>query len=123
MSTEKTEQENLLPCPFCGCRNIHVSADHNTGYKAIGVHFCYCTNPECLSRVFQPDNSREAAIKAWNNRNDGIAYENVFDAIYSETEQAQKIVELLARVEDLERKLHSGGCPMYDPEKKVCIME
>ena len=58
----------LLPCPFCGCTDIEISADHNSGYKTIGVHFCYCTNNACRARVFQDGDSRQQAIEAWNTR-------------------------------------------------------
>lgn len=56
---------DLLPCPFCGSRNVGIVAishDHNINFHSLSVE---CANCEIMNSSFF--NAQEAA-DAWNKR-------------------------------------------------------
>jgi Lar family restriction alleviation protein len=52
----------LLPCPFCGCTNIKVSADKKTNENG----HVWCDNDDCEAGMY--GDTREEAIVRWNKR-------------------------------------------------------
>ena len=62
------DEQNLKPCPFCGCKNIVVRK-----YTAIaGTHYyaqCDQTNGGCGAEI-QSCISKKYAVEAWNRRVD-----------------------------------------------------
>lgn len=53
----KPDNQQLLPCPFCGSLDLHIVSGVSYGVKC---HQCY-SKVQCCS-------SRDKAIKAWNTR-------------------------------------------------------
>lgn len=64
--TDKSLEERLLPCPFCG-RPAHIySHTHHPGQPD---GWCVmCNNMGCVANAYVDRNTQEDAITAWNTR-------------------------------------------------------
>jgi len=56
-----TDTVELLPCPFCGCSELH-SFEHSENDVSFGFQCmnCWMTGPQFITK--------EEAVTAWNNR-------------------------------------------------------
>lgn len=61
-----TKTDELKPCPFCGCANIHITPDEvGSGGQWVGPVHVVCGG-DCVAG--QSGDDRESAIAAWNRR-------------------------------------------------------
>lgn len=61
-----TKTDELKPCPFCGCANIHITPDEVvSGGQWVGPVHVVCGG-DCVAG--QSGDDRESAIAAWNRR-------------------------------------------------------
>jgi len=61
-----TKTDELKPCPFCGCANIHITPDEvDSGGQWVGPVHVVCGG-DCVAG--QSGDDRESAIAAWNRR-------------------------------------------------------
>ena len=60
----------LLPCPFCGCKDVLLVPHSHVGdLEAFGMFVAICQNKDAECNARMPYcNSRAEAITAWNRR-------------------------------------------------------
>ena len=68
----ENKKEELLPCPFCGNKNIGISS--NGGCYDFKV-FCVC-GANVGGSEWESEGGREIAIKKWNRRTESL-HENL----------------------------------------------
>jgi Lar family restriction alleviation protein len=59
------EEEEILPYPFCGCKDIVISPYTNKRFGDVEFAIIRCTKCS-MGRLIQP--SYAAVIKVWNRR-------------------------------------------------------
>ena len=73
--------ENLLPCPFCGCKEI-VFFEFDTGDNppTEDDYMIQCSNDECFCSI-DSVSSKEWLTKRWNRRAGGFIDEHKYDSL------------------------------------------
>lgn len=56
---DNEETGDLLPCPFCGSKNVEFTSEHNLGYMECRT---------CFAAVGGQNNYYESAKSLWNTR-------------------------------------------------------
>lgn len=62
----KMEMQNLKRCPFCGGEAVYSTEESDAPFSTM-CHFVTCSN-NCLEGLYASGDTKEEAIKAWNNR-------------------------------------------------------
>lgn len=59
---------DLLPCPFCGSKQVEIYYDNHENIGYAFCNDCKVKGPEINLLINQP-HEKEKIIEAWNNRN------------------------------------------------------
>lgn len=91
-------EEYLLPCPFCGGKELHIESD-----SAPGTTFqVICDNSDCEAGGPNTALTINQAVESWNSRAaiDDVHWEsllaaqnNVIDGLMAENERLKKTAE------------------------------
>lgn len=106
-----TKTDELKPCPFCGCANIHITPDEvGSGGQWVGPVHVVCGG-DCVAG--QSGDDRESAIAAWNRR------------AALQSQDAEEVMEmalcesrrLVLRIGQAYRFVPMGGCKTCEEMK------
>jgi hypothetical protein len=71
LSNAASATKALLPCPFCGNKNVLTGGSQNS-ISLIIVYRVYCTNRKCLCHIYAQgedrQKARKEAVRRWNSR-------------------------------------------------------
>jgi hypothetical protein len=72
-SNKEVEHEDLLPCPFCGEKDIYVGIESSMSYHCKCTKCGARTRPVCVPNIWNSKKCLESslilkAVKFWNKR-------------------------------------------------------